>query len=856
MGNEDKKALKQIVASMPRDSDKEIEIHGGAGEIGIKIFKVVQWKTECENYFNRHFKTLPVIVVPSDSDRITKTLSSVCYDSNSRGFVFKSYDIVKNLDFLGYNKESLVENLGSVLTGNSISYIAYIEEKNAIFICEEVSSKIKVYQSSKILSVKVKYFLTLYNREIQESGVTVIGILIGEKGKIEKSVDCSFCHLFSASYKVFESPATFVSWLKTIGKYEGWWNLVKSASLDSVKPKKQSSCNLFEDLAAQILCFMAVQKKGILTDDKSYQFKQTYFLYTPQQMEIHFSTAKRVIIQGSYGSGKSLLGLKKLELIYKSLGREEKIIYVNFDHKSMLHFLMEKNAKTYAGILPGKIKRTNDIRGIVESSSQSVYVYHNSTGENLSEILQETSRLNMSTSEIAKIKYHLIIEEYDGETLCNDEATKIIDIIEGSELIESYIILLAQPIMKTRSCSSDKRSYEKETCMFHKLKNRFKIVKLEEVLRCSDEIRTITKSTQHFVQNKDSVFETKINKLSMEQRQQPKDNKKHMFSSSVQELNHTEVRTSLIPETTRNEFNSFSKADKNVDHRMDIDQVMEKLSPLHKRKTANIKIVSKFGYTCEPKQGVDIKGTKPNLFEFSEDINLTNNIAVTSLALVLKDLLHKNERIAVLHMVDEQPEILGRTIELLRKLDKTFSYTQHIEKYLQKNKQSNMIFSGNYRIVNGMEFDHVVILFSRLEYYLKYYLPQAISRCTFDLTFVLLPKSKMNTKKVFLQKATNVFSRIGNEKTKETVANVIEDWKRENLVKQVVVAECKECGKNLGCYSISEETDNKHDNKILIKFRVHTHSDQYQEYLSHLVDHTELEEQALGTDNSALADTK
>ena len=385
----------------------------------------------------------------------------MCYDSDSRGFVFKSYDIVKNLEFLGYKKESLVENLGLVLTSNSISYIAYIEEKNAVFICEELSSKINVYQSSKILSIKVKYFLTLYNREIQESGVIVIGLLIGEKGKKEKSVDCSFCNLFSASYKVFESPTTFLSWLKTIGKYEGWWNLLNSVSLDSVKSEKQSNCNLFEDLAAQILCFMSVQKKGILTDDRSYQFKQTYFLYTPQQMGIHFSTAKHVIIQGSYGSGKSLLGLKKLELIYKSLGREEKIIYVNFDHKSMLHFLMEKNAKAYAGILSGKIKRTNGIRDIAESSSQSIYVYHNSTGENLSEIPQETSRLNMSTSEIAKIKYHLIIEEYDGETLCNDEATKIIDIIEGSELIESYIIILAQPIMKTRSCSSDKRSYEK-----------------------------------------------------------------------------------------------------------------------------------------------------------------------------------------------------------------------------------------------------------------------------------------------------------------------------------------------------------------------------------------------------------
>ena len=41
MGNEDKKALKKNVAFMPRDNDKEIEIHGGAGEKGIKVFKVV-----------------------------------------------------------------------------------------------------------------------------------------------------------------------------------------------------------------------------------------------------------------------------------------------------------------------------------------------------------------------------------------------------------------------------------------------------------------------------------------------------------------------------------------------------------------------------------------------------------------------------------------------------------------------------------------------------------------------------------------------------------------------------------------------------------------------------------------------
>ena len=848
MGNEDKKGLKKNVAFMPRDNDKEIEIHGGAGEKGIKVFKAVHWKNECENYFNRYFKSSPIIVGPSDSDRIMKTLSFVCYDSESRGFVFKDYDIIKHLGFLGYNKGSLVKNLGSVLS--SISYIAYIEQKKAIFICEEVSSKINMYQCSKILSVKVKYFLTLYNKEIQGSGVTVIGLLIAEKLKQEKSVDCSFCHLFSASYKVFESPTTFMDWWKSIEKYEGWWNLLNSVLWDSVKPEKQRK--LFDDIAAHILCFMAVQEKGFptLTDDRSCQFKETYFLYTPQQMEIHFSNAKRIIIQGSYGSGKSLLGLKKLELISKSLGRHEKIIYVNFDHKSKLHFLMEKNAKEYAGILSGKIKRTNGIRDIIKSSSQSIYVCHNNRGENLSTILQETLRLNRSTSETAKINYHLIIEEYDGETLCNDEATKITEIIEGSELIESTIILLAQPIMKTRSCSSGKRSYLRETCMFHKLKNKFKIVKLEEVLQCSGEICTITKCTQNFVQNKDSIFETKMNTLSMEMQRQPEGEKSDIFSSSVQELNHTEIRTSLISKSTRNELSNFSKAEKSVDRGLDIDQAMEKSKSLHESKTANIKIVSKFVFICEPKQGVDIKGIKPNLVEFSEDINLASNVAVISLAVVLKELLGENERLAVLHMIEEKPKILRRAIELLKKLDKTFSYTQDIEEYLQKNKQSNLIFSSNFRTVNGMEFDHVVILVSQLEYYLKYYLPQAISRCTFDLTLILLPKDKMNTGKGFFRKFTNVFSRTGNEKIKETVANMIEEWKRGNLFKQLIVAECKKCGRNRGCYRISEESDNK---QIL---QLHTHSDQYQEYLSHLVDNRELEERALGTGLGALADTK
>ena len=146
-----------------------------------------------------------------------------------------------------------------------------------------------------------------------------------------------------------------------------------------------------------------------------------------------------------------------------------------------------------------------------------------------------------------------------------------------------------------------------------------------------------------------------------------------------------------------------------------------------------------------------------------------------------------------------------------------------------------------------MEFDHVVIFVNQSEYYLKYYLPQTISRCTHDLTFVLLPNEKENIKKGSFQKLSKIILRFSNEKIKETVANMIEELKLESLVQRLVVDECKDC-ENSYCYSISNENLNKET------FEVHTHSDHYQK---HLEKYAELEEQQpLGTNAGPLAGAK
>ena len=840
MENEDRKVLMENVASMPRNNKKGIEIHGGAGEIGIKVVKVAQWKTKCKSYFNRYYKTSSIIVVPSGGDIIMNTLSFLCSDSKSRGFVFKNYDIAKHMEFLGYSKAQLKANLGVAPMNESISYIAYIEQNNTVFICEKVSKVLNVNQCLKNLAVIVKYFLTLYHKEIQASGVTIIGLLIRENEKEEELVKCRFCHLFSPLYKLFESPPALKDWWNSIETYEGWWNLAN--------PKNQNQ--LFCNIAAEILCFMALQEKGLpaLTDDKSQQFRQTYFLYTPQQMDIHFSEAKHIVIQGSYGSGKSILGLKKLELIWKSLKRDENIVYINFDWKSNLHFLMEKNVREYVGISSRKIKHVNNIQDILGSPDQLIYVCHNLSGENLSAILQETVRLNMNASQITKTNSHLIIEEYDGETLSRDEAAKIVKLIKSSNLMGTSVILLAQPLMKNRSWKVGNKSYEKETCMFHELKDIFKIVKLEQVLRCSNEICGITKCAQNFVQNKDSVFQTKMSKVSFKHQQQPEENKKHMISPNLSDWNYPEMGTS-INEKVSNPGSDLNTADKIIGHGMDLDQAFKRSTPVKKSNGVKNKIVSKFGFLCEPRKGLDIEGLKPNLVEFSDNINLTSDIAVIALTLVLKNFIGENKTTTVLHMADKQPGILKRTIQLLpRLLDETYLFTNDIGVCLQKKKQSKIIFSSNVSSVNGMEFDHVIIVVSHSEYYLKYYLPQAISRCTYDLTFVLLPEDKMNTRKGSL--LSYLFSKSKNNETKETVVNIVEELKREGLVNQVGIVECKTCENNCYSYSVLNEIHNRQT------FQVHTHVDQYKDYLCYLANYAELEEQPFDTSARVLADAK
>ena len=101
------------------------------------------------------------------------------------------------------------------------------------------------------------------------------------------------------------------------------------------------------------------------------------------------------MLTGNYETGKTVVVLKKLELLYESLKEEEVIYYVNFAGKSQLHHvIMDKN------------KTKEKVKVIKGDTSLSNIVNF--------KILPDEEKNNIRN-------IHLIVEEYDSQYLSEKE---------------------------------------------------------------------------------------------------------------------------------------------------------------------------------------------------------------------------------------------------------------------------------------------------------------------------------------------------------------------------------------------------------------------------------------------------
>ena len=138
--------------------------------------------------------------------------------------------------------------------------------------------------------------------------------------------------------------------------------------------------------------------------------KGALLLLTPEQIDILSSEDKHMIIDGPYGSGKSIIARIKGQMLAESLLEDELLYYVSYDPKSeLLHELPGRNNKLQK--YPDKEEKKGMILSDMVIDILTINEQHDE---------KEDKQLK---------KINLIIDEYDGEKLDEEEAKKFNEII-------------------------------------------------------------------------------------------------------------------------------------------------------------------------------------------------------------------------------------------------------------------------------------------------------------------------------------------------------------------------------------------------------------------------------------------
>ena len=100
---------------------------------------------------------------------------------------------------------------------------------------------------------------------------------------------------------------------------------------------------------AIVSCMGATKIHDILppfTAEVEKQMKGALLLLTPEQIDIHHSEDKHVIIDGPYGSGKSIIGRIKAKMIANDLPGKELLHYISYNSRSdLLDEIQRSNTK-------------------------------------------------------------------------------------------------------------------------------------------------------------------------------------------------------------------------------------------------------------------------------------------------------------------------------------------------------------------------------------------------------------------------------------------------------------------------------------------------------------------------------
>ena len=656
-------------------------------------------------------------------------LKEWCKKSNLKcGLIIRNYDLKGHLNFSKIEID-VNENFGQC----SERLLLFNPSQRVILViyCVENAETLEVDVFNCIDEVNMLGLLL--KDDLKFSGVIVTGI-VACSGKVTHHCSKN-CRNFIVSDDIFAS----------VNKFSNFWDDYNFQKLCQERPTVQeySDKQIFQAIASKILGFLAhfqftISDKASLPTLKKSPEKnilETELLLNRYQMSIIYSNKKRVLLSGTYGTGKSVVIYKKIELLEKSLKDKEVIYYVNFEGKSALN---------------------SDFR-VKMKPSDKVKVIRSDL--NLSTII--TSQILKNEEKNGTRNIHLMVDEYNTESLSREEASSLSNVIKNQAQFKNSTIYIAQqPIKISRVEYREVYGQIGETIVReHKLDELKEIMfecKLTYVMRMTKQIFELVATTQLILEGKSN--------LCTRERQSNQD-----YAFNLPKLNIMKEMTITKP---------ICQPD--AQQRFDPDLFYEHLdSEVYEIDFQKFEDTYRFDLGLNI--GHDIDGPLPQLIKVPESSDRFEKMAL--IAFFLKEILKIHEkRVAMLYFELETPAWLKKLLQIEAFLG--LNVTFDAEKFQDADtRNKDLVLVTDYRFVRGLEFSYVLLLLNVNQYHTKQFIPEAMARCMSNLLIILLPCEK-------------TFNRNG------TVLDLVGEWKKNNTHKKGPILEIVEldlCHEEICC---------------------------------------------------------
>ena len=712
----------------------------------------------------------PILRAPFDI--IMRTMENWCdkyqEEGSIKGLVIFGYSLDDHLKFLKYPDDILKSYLYNKEEQADFqeTVTVYNPQKRVIFLITRAKEKKNLEDEiNSSIDITLK-FVFLYNDILKNSGIKLINLLATDGDVDFYRWKCKFCKHQVISMRSLDSCSSFENWLEK-KKFHF------KTEYDPANKNNSFSLEFSAKLLGFLASFQFLKEEHFhwrlpsLTDNPATQMVETTILLTPEQLRIVNSPNKHLMIQGCYGSGKSLIALKKTEMTLKMLKHDEILCFLSYDSRSVL---------------------TTDI-----VSTSDIKLYRNTNALKLSELIDNIK------NDHPENKINLIVDEFDAEHLDETEAKKLNQIFTTDEKFrDSVICLVFEALTRERMVNGIK----KEANLLHILKSMER-KELTYNKRNTLQIHNLVKVTTDVLKNQTTTVSVPI--YTAKQLKIQLGLKKTLKKERGGDAQDQDIADQQ-PKNEKDEDNNVTE-NVNVSKKLIFDEACKYLSGPIDEFIVTKEVTTIFRHKESKHSGHSIESEKPNLYEIYYPQESAE--FVLSLIVVLEQVIGKDcqnmEKHVILHFDVEKDipsmfDLAFKMMEILENLTTRYEEFQKID-----NKR---VFIADFRAFRGLEYPCVVVVLDRNVSGLEQYLPECLNRCTTHLHALLLNENSEMLKKT------------------QHLKSIITAWRKPQLSKILINSwkvSISSCNANQGSEKFYEQ---RHGRFI----QIHRNSSRYLEF--------------------------